>query len=473
MSALPTSMPASTDWAPLVSDLRRAHPFETLRVEGRMPRDLVGTLYRNGPAIFGVGGQRFDHLFDGDGAITAIRLDGSSARGAVRMVETEGRRIEQERGSIRFGGFGTKSKHPLFDFFFRGAVKNVANTSVLPWQGKLLALWEGGLPTELSLEDLSTVGETDLDGVIPSAFSAHPHRSAAREAWYNIGLRIGRTCEIDLFELPDRGRARKLVSFPIQAGMLHDFAVTDTHAVLLVSPLIFRALPFLLGRRSYVDALDWTPEAGTEVIVVALDAPHRVRRFQAPAFYQWHFANAFDDGADIVVDFVQYEDFGTEGWLQQLYGGQIATEASGNVVRARLNADAGTLDVEPAWDRSTEFPVIDGRFEGSRTSVLWTAAHSSRVAAATTPLDRLARVDLESAAIVETDLGPGTYPAEPVFVPRGDAEGDGWLLTVAFDASRDASFLGVLDATTMNVVAKAWFDQPVPQTFHGRFLGGS
>ena len=463
MSALPVTTPASADWTPLVHDLRRPHGFESLRVEGRLPSELTGTLYRNGPAIFGVGGQRFDHLFDGDGAITAVRLDGSRATGAVRLVETEGRKLEQERGQIRYGGFGTKSKYPLFDFFF-GTPKNAANTSVLPWQGKLLALWEGGLPTELSLEDLTTVGVTDL-GAIPESFSAHPHRSAKRKAWYNIGLRIGRVPEIDLFELPDSGPARKLTSTPIQAGMLHDFAVTDTHAVLLVSPLIFRPLPYILGRKSYVDALDWVADAGTEVIVIALDAPHRVRRFKAPAFYQWHFANAFDDADDIVVDFVQYPDFATEGWLRELYDGQIGSPARGTVVRARLNPDTERFSTETLWDRSTEFCVSDGRFEGSRTSVLWTCAHSSELAAATTPLDRIARIDMESGEVRETDLGPGTFPAEPVFVGRSDREGDGWLLTVAYDATEKASFLAVLDAESLAVEARAWFDQPIPQTF--------
>lgn len=468
MSALPRAEPVSTDWMPLVEDLRRPHGFEPLRVEGRLPTELTGTLYRNGPAIFGVGGERFDHLFDGDGAITAIRLDGSRATGAIRLVETEGRRLEQARGSIRYGGFGTKSKHPLLDFFF-GSPKNAANTSVLPWQGRLLALWEGGLPTELSLDDLTTVGTTDLGGVIPSALSAHPHRVPSRRAWFDFGLRLGRSNEIDLFELPDVGAARKLTTFRIGAGMLHDFAVTETHALFLVSPLQFRVLPYLFGRTSYVGSLDWRPEVGTEVVAVALDAPHRVRRFSVPAFFQWHFANAFDHEGQIVVDFVKYDDFAIEGWLQELYDGQIATEATGTVVRGRIDVDRERFELDTVWDRSTEFPVCDGRFEATRTRILWAAAHSSPTAAATTPLDRLARIDVDTGEICETDLGPGTYPAEPIFVPRGEAEGDGWLLTVAFDASAGASFLGVLDATTLDVVAKAWFDQPIPQTFHGRW----
>ncbi len=469
MSALPRTTPAIADWTGMIQDLRRPHGFEPLTVEGTVPDWLSGTLYRNGPATFGVGGTRYDHLFDGDGAITALRLDGSTPLGACQFVDTPERRAEQAGGKPRYSGFGTISSRPMWDFFTK-TIKNAANTSVLPWQGQLLALWEGGLPTALDPEDLGTRGLTDL-GAIPESFSAHPHRVPSRSAWYNFGLRLGMRNTLDLFELPDAGPARRLTSLPIGAGMLHDFAVTETTAVFLVSPLVFHPLQYALGRKSYVDALAWEADAGTEVVLVDLDAPHRVRRFAVPAFYQWHFANAFDDGDDVVVDFIQYPDFATEGWLRELYAGQITSEADGRVVRAHIDPAREQLHTTELWSRSAEFPVIDGRFEGQRTHVLWTNAHTSPLAAASTPLDAIARVDLDTGEVRETTLGPRTYPTEPIFVPSGPAEGEGALLSLAYDAVSDRSFVGVLDASTLDVQARIWFDQPIPQTFHGRWLG--
>lgn len=468
MSALPQSSPQTADWTPLVRDLRREHGFEPLAVEGTLPAELSGTLFRNGPGNFTAGTTRYDHLFDGDGAISAVRLDGGQARGAVRFVDTEGRRAEQALGRPRYAGFGTVSRRPVFDFFF-GEPRNAANTSVLPWQGKLLALWEGGHPTELDPTTLSTVGLTDLGGVIGGGFSAHPHRVPSRQSWFNFGIRVGRVTDLDLFQLPDVGAAKKLTTVRIGASMLHDFAVTERWAVFLISPLRMRPLDFLLGRASYVDALDWRPERGTEVVLVALDSPHTVQRFTVDAFYQWHFANAFDDGGRVVLDFVRYPDFDSERWLRSIYAGQVDRQANGVPVRATLDPARRSLEVQTLWDRPAEFPVCDGRFEASRTHVLWTGAHSSTDAAASTPIDRLARIDLDSGAVTETDLGPGTFPSEPVFVPRGPAEGDGWLLTVAYDAVSERSFFAVLDAETLIESGRAWFDQPLPQTFHGRW----
>lgn len=54
------------------------------------------------------------------------------------------------------------------------AVKNIANTNVTYWGDRLLALYERGLPHRLA-NDLTTMGEDDLDGSVDGAkfFAAH------------------------------------------------------------------------------------------------------------------------------------------------------------------------------------------------------------------------------------------------------------------------------------------------------------
>jgi hypothetical protein len=53
-----------------------------LAIEGSLPSEVKGTLYRIGPARFEVGGERYQHWFDGDGMVHAIH----SARGAPRTA---------------------------------------------------------------------------------------------------------------------------------------------------------------------------------------------------------------------------------------------------------------------------------------------------------------------------------------------------------------------------------------------------
>ena len=57
----------------------------------------------------------------------------------------------------------------------------MANTNVVFWAGRLLALWEGGQPTKLDPLSLGTAGPTDLLGTVPpdKSFTAHPRLDAA------------------------------------------------------------------------------------------------------------------------------------------------------------------------------------------------------------------------------------------------------------------------------------------------------
>src|SRR6185436_16383455 len=86
-------------WRGIFRDLGREHGFEPLHVEGRLPADLRGVLYRCGPARFSSpDGEPYLHWFDADGAIAAIRF-GARCEAAVRLVDT--RWLRDERNANR------------------------------------------------------------------------------------------------------------------------------------------------------------------------------------------------------------------------------------------------------------------------------------------------------------------------------------------------------------------------------------
>ena len=65
----------------------------------------------------------------------------------------------------------------------------------------------------------------------------------------------------------------------------------------------------------------------------------------------------------------------------------------------------------------------------------------------------------------------GCYPGEPVFVaePGAGAEDAGALLSVALDGSSGSSFLLLLDAATLDELARAEVPRHIPFGFHGQF----
>ena len=60
----------------------------TARIEGRLPAELRGTLYRNGPAVHERFGLRYRHWFDGDGMVQAFRFDGAALTHRGRVMHT-------------------------------------------------------------------------------------------------------------------------------------------------------------------------------------------------------------------------------------------------------------------------------------------------------------------------------------------------------------------------------------------------
>ena len=65
-------------------------------------------------------------------------------------------------------------------------------------------------------------------------------------------------------------------------------------------------------------------------------------------------------------------------------------------------------------------------------------------------------------------LGPGRYGGEAFFVPRqpSEAEDDGWLLNYVFDVTTQRSDLVVVDARSMEEVARVHLPARVPYGFH-------
>ena len=78
-----------------------------LEVDGTLPADLEGSLYRVGPARHDVYGDRYRHWFDGDGMVHALRLSGGGATYRNRYVATDKKRDEDAVRRRLYGGFGT------------------------------------------------------------------------------------------------------------------------------------------------------------------------------------------------------------------------------------------------------------------------------------------------------------------------------------------------------------------------------
>jgi all-trans-8'-apo-beta-carotenal 15,15'-oxygenase len=474
---VPAPTAADHLWHRAFADLPRAHGFEPLSVEGRLPEGLAGTLYRTGASLFSTFGRPYAHWFDGDGAVSAARFDGAgNASGAVRLVESRGLLEERHRRRPYYGAYGTSAPSwwRALSIVLYNDIKNTGNTSVMIWQGRLYALVESSLPTEISTEDLTTLGERDFDGTVLYNMSAHPHYVPARRSAYNFGVHYGRQTELMLYALPDVGPIEHLATIELAGPtLIHDFVATERHLVFFAPPLRLHMLKMFCGIGSFSSNLRWRPEEGTEIIVVPIDAPADVRRFTVPAFYQWHFATAFERGEQTVVDYVRYPDFGSNRWLGEIVNGRAQAGIGGTVHRALidLHGRSGKFVDEERASAVCEFPRVaqsaaDNRHIYVATYTCDEARHGLT--------DALGCVDIERGEIEVISLGAGQYPSEPVFVRRPDARAgdDGWLLSLVYDGARHRSGFAVLETRELarGPIATAWLDHHLPFTFHGNFV---
>lgn len=477
-------VPSPTPWLRGFDDLPREHGFEPLRVEGRLPEQLVGTLFRNGPGLLSSFGRRYGHWFDGDGAISAVRFAGGRAEGAVRVVETRGLLEERRRGKRLYGGYSTRSPSPIREHVF-GERKNPANTHVMSWNGRLYALCPGGLPTEIGANDLETVGEADLDGALSGEFSAHPHRVAAREATYNFGQRFGKQTWLDLYELADEGEAHCFASIRLAApALIHDFVATEKYLVFIIPPVRFRMLRTMLGFGALGDNLSWRPSEGTEVLVVPIDDPAAMVRFKVDPFFQWHFCNGFDRAGEIVIDVARFPDFEPSArWFKSLPTGEVQGEMNASFYRLVIDPIEKKLRAEPRWSRPCELPRVAPMAENRPYRWAYLVGHSSAEESKRGMVDRLLKLDVKSGAAVELSLARegregrhAAYPSEPIFVPRdgSSVEDAGWVLSLVYDASSHTSHVAVIDAQRFDAgpVARVHFDHHIPFPFHGSWVGG-
>lgn len=60
--------------------------YEISEIDGQLPDDLVGVLYRNGPGKFGLNGERVVHVLDADGLILKIHFMEPDSEGKRKVM---------------------------------------------------------------------------------------------------------------------------------------------------------------------------------------------------------------------------------------------------------------------------------------------------------------------------------------------------------------------------------------------------
>ena len=436
------------NFAPVLEERSDDHDLD---VSGVVPPDLEGRLLRNGPNPVSTPPDPSDyHWFTGDGMIHSISLGGGRATGYRNLW------VRIRHLAVRVATAVPKGPTEPVD--------GPANTHVVRHAGTTLALVESGFPHALSPE-LDRARVHDFDGALSSPMTAHPKVDPATGelVFFGVDLFGPPFLRFHVVDAAGQLTATEEVEVP-RAVMMHDFGVTATRAVFLDQPVVFdlalasqgRAMPFR-----------WAPDAGARIGVLPRGGRGRdVRWISMDPSYVFHVANAFDDGARTVLDVVRYDS------VFDTAPGEVLSRTAPTLYRWTVDPVAGRVGEECLDDTPVEFPRIDPSVAGVPHRFVYA------VRTGTDPgrpgYEGLVKYDLARDEAVRYDPGPGRMPGEPVFVRAADgaAEDEGWVLSVVYDAARDASDVVILDATSFAgpPVATVHLPARVPFGFHGSWL---
>lgn len=263
---------------------------------------------------------------------------------------------------------------------------------------------------------------------------APPVQDRATAEWHTIATYPGLGCAEHLTIGTDGG-IRDARSFALDgAPLMHAVALTDRFVVVFDLPVTYHRAAAMIGTRF---PYRWRRDRPARIGLLSRRSGDATepRWFPIDPCYVSHSVNAYDDGGRVVVDAVRHER-AFDGPSRGCEG----AAGSPRVHRWTLDLGSGAAEERPLVDSMT-LASVDSRRAGRRHQLMFGCAPGGRA---------LVGHDLAAGSTQVRELEPGRHAGQPVFVPRGRAEGDGWLVVLTQNDTRRRSELLVLDALHLN-----------------------
>ena len=442
-------------------------------LEGTLPDWLRGRLVRTAPAVFQEGPWQARHWFDGLGMVYAFALESSDrVTWRERLLATEAA-AHVRNGRLPVATFGS----PIERSFWRRLIEPVprvtdnANVNVVKIGDDWVAMTESPHPLAIDGTTLATKGRVTYDDDLPAGLvmTAHPHFDRARNLVVNLGFTLGRVAEVIAYAHEPGSRSRRAIARFSSAELpyLHSFGLTAEEVLVVGHPWIVRPASLLWSNRAFADHFQWKQEKGTEIVVLGRQGERGrgrdgvTARYEVESMFVFHTVNAFRDGDERVLDVLAYPNADIVAALSTERMAQGLPSLRPRLRRIRMAAN-GRATVETLGTDGFEFPAIHYRqTSGRRHRYVWGSAASGDGKDVT-------KIDGET-GLTRSWGASGYVFGEPVFVanPAGQSEDDGVLLVVGSTETR--AMLAVLDARTLDPIALAHIDTPIPLGFHGSF----
>jgi carotenoid cleavage dioxygenase-like enzyme len=248
--------------------------------------------------------------------------------------------------------------------------------------------------------------------------------------------------------------------------------MSKKYFIIAAGPLVVVPLQLLFWKRPYIENHKWLPKEGGRIWVIDKSNGKTVAQFETDPFFSFHHVNAWEEGDELVMDLNAYDDASIveKYYLKELEkpGNQLPF---GKLKRYRLNLRSRKHSYITVSDACIELPRIDYQRYNTNGDYGFTYGVSLHPFHAVGFYNSIVKIN--------TKTGDNTYwseegcfPGEPVFAARPGSRNDeeGVLLSIVLDSKKRNSFLLVLDAGTMNEIARATVPEAIVYGFHAEFF---
>jgi carotenoid cleavage dioxygenase-like enzyme len=441
-----------------------------LQVEGTIPKDLGGVLYRNGFGKFEGNKFKFNHLFDSLALLMKFDFQDQEVFLTTKLADSHYYNISKHHiPPYRTLGGTNPCMNPLMEMETMLHLNHDnLNANIIRIGDKLITISDVSGGNIIDEKTLNIIDKTKLNhpfldmitsthpiGLIDSPFIYNYESDILNNTYkfYRINKNQANTIlkKEYFLEIPT-----KRISY------IHSFSLTPNYLIFIEYPFYWNVTEILLST-NILPSMKWEPNSYSKILVINLKTNELEKTFETAPFFSFHHVNAYEeDDGNIIVDLIAYND---SSCINNFYMNNLLNNSAfptGYLSRFYLDMFSNKYYRYNVLGTNVNFemPSINKEYRGQNYNYLYGMNINS-----------LIKVNLEKRSIIEWSE-PDQYPSEPIYVSKQSvnplkSEDFGYILSVVLDDISYTSYLLILDARTMTTIAKARIPIPIPLTCHG------
>jgi len=426
-----------------------------LQIEGTIPKDLDGVLYRNGFGKF----ECKNHLFDYLALLMKFNFTNQEVFFITKLADGHYYNVSQHHRTL--GG-----TNPCINSFMNlDTMMNInhdnLNANIVRMGDKLITISDISGGNIIDPVSLNIIGKTNLNKpFLDIMTSTHPIGVKDSKYIYNYESEILNN-KYKFYRMnKDSSSLKKEYFLEIptkRISYVHSFSLTPNYLIFIEYPFYWNITEIILST-NILPSMKWEPNSFANIMVINLKTNEVEKTFETEPFFSFHHVNAYeDDDGNINLDLIAYND---SSCIDKLL--KNATFPGGYLSRFHLdmyNNKYYRYNIL-GTNLNFEMPSINYEYRGEYYNYVYGMTTNS-----------LVKVNVNKKQILSWEQ-PNQYPSEPIFVPRKSVslamtEDNGYILSIVLDAISYNSYLLILDARTMKEIAKAIIPIHIPLTCHG------